>query len=134
MAVPAVVWMYLVEQASDHTGYTHQWNNETIKNDNYEHYQIIRELCMASVDSDDERAQAGFERWRTFRVKPEGDDWVNKGEFLCPASAEAGKKKQCADCMACDGVGVDEVRFKRPDVVITVHGSLKSRFAQQVNV
>ncbi len=142
MAVPVDYWKHLLLFAADHTGYTHQWNNPKFVGKHVRaddplyaiQYQGIRELCMASVDTEDERALAGFENWRTFRVKPEGDDWVNSDEFTCPASAEAGKKKQCNDCMACDGVGVNEARIKRPDVVINVHGSLKSRFVQSVAV
>lgn len=139
MAVPYMYWVDLVRFADDHTGYSHQWNNPTFLNADvdsilYEHYQGIRELCMASVDSEDERVLAGYERWRTFRVRSSVETKTDRKteavlrEITCPASEEAGKKKQCSDCMACDGVGVGEQRFKRPDIVITVHGSLKKRF------
>lgn len=137
MAVPADVWLELVANASGHTGYSHQWNNpKFLNNDNlyFKQYLPIRGLCMASVDSEDEWVDASSENWRTFRVRAEGEDWLGKGEFVCPASAEAGKKKTCVTCMACDGVGQDGEGIKKATVVITVHGSLKSRFAASVSL
>jgi hypothetical protein len=133
MAVPAQYWDVLLQKASGHTGYTHQWNADTqlAKRLNILHpgqYDEIRELCMASVDSEDEYAHAVYEGWRTFRVRGLDDAEVFDKEFTCPASEEAGKKKQCHECMACNGVGVAESRSKKATVVITVHGSLKNRF------
>ncbi len=133
MAVPAYIWWGLLEHADSHTGYSHQWNPDTeiVKSLNILHpgqYDEIRELCMASVDSEDEMVGARLENWRTFRVRTAGDDKKANNEFVCPASEEAGKKKQCHECMACNGVGVDNARSKKATVVITVHGSLKSRF------
>jgi hypothetical protein len=84
------------------------------------------------VDNEDEWWYATYNNWRTFRVRGLGDAEVNDKEFVCPASEEAGKKKQCHECMACNGVGEDGVRSKKATVVITVHGSLKSRFEARV--
>ncbi len=133
MAVPAYIWWGLLEHADSHTGYSHQWNADTdlVKRLLVLHpgqYDEIRELCMASVDSEDEMVGARFENWRTFRVRGLDDADKASNEFVCPASEEAGKKKQCHECMACNGVGVAESRSKKATVVITVHGSLKNRF------
>jgi hypothetical protein len=137
MAVPAHVWLDLVEYAAGHTGYTHQWipESDIVKSLLVMHpdqYETIRALCMASVDNEDEWWYATYNNWRTFRVRGLGDAEVNDKEFVCPASEEAGKKKQCHECMACNGVGEDDVRSKKATVVITVHGSLKSRFEARV--
>lgn len=133
MAVPAYIWMGLVAHADSHTGYTHQWNPDTaiVKRLNVLHpdqYEEIREMCMASVDSEDEYAHAVYEGWRTFRVRGLDDAEKASNEFVCPASEEAGKKKQCHECMACNGAGIAGSRGKKATVVITVHGSLKNRF------
>jgi hypothetical protein len=133
MAVPAWVWFDLIEFADGYTGYTHQWdsNKPVIKSMQILHpdqYDAIRSLCMASVDNEDEYAHAVYEGWRTFRVRGLDDAEKANNEFVCPASEEAGKKKQCHECMACNGVGVADSRIKKATVVITVHGSLKNRF------
>jgi hypothetical protein len=133
MAVPAYIWMSLVEHADSHTGYTHQWNPDTaiVKRLNVLHpdqYEEIREMCMASVDSEDEWWHATMNEWRTFRVRGLDDGKKANNEFVCPASEEAGKKKQCHECMACNGAGIAGSRSKKATVVITVHGSLKNRF------
>jgi hypothetical protein len=129
MAVPAHVWLDLVEYAAGHTGYTHQWKPNKSRDILYpDQTEAIRSLCMASVDSEDEYAHAVYEGWRTFRVRGLDDAEKASNEFVCPASEEAGKKKQCHECMACNGVGVADSRIKKATVVITVHGSLKNRF------
>jgi hypothetical protein len=136
MAVPVWVWENLVSEADSHTGYTHQWdsNKPVIKSMQILHpdqYDGIRALCMASVDTEDEWFEATYQGWRTFRVRTAGDEKANT-EFVCPASEEAGKRKLCADCMACDGAGEDDVRIKKATPVIIVHGSLKKRFEARV--
>ena len=64
--------------------------------------------------------------WRTFRVSldPERDP-LRKGEALCPASAEAGKKLTCAQCLACGGAD-----GRRSSIYIPAHGG----FAVMANV
>lgn len=128
MAVPYGVWNDLLLLAAGHTGYSHQWSNQTILNNNYDQYYGIKALCMASVDSDDEYVDAWLENWRTFRVRRPDEFGLRKGEFICPASEEAGKRKTCADCMACDGIGDREEKIKKATPVIVVHGALKNRF------
>ena len=90
------------------TGYTHQWR--------WAHW--LKSHCMASCDTPVDRAKASALGWRTFRVRLD-DEEVMPGEFVCPASAEAGMRKQCADCMACDGSLRGE---RRANPVIIAHG------------
>lgn len=80
-------------------------------------------LVMASADNAQARDAAKALGYRTFRIRTEAQP-VAKGEFICPASAEAGKRKTCAQCGACNG-GTDT---RKADAVIIVHGSLASRF------
>lgn len=134
MAVPSWVWMDLVSCADGHTGYTHQWNPESeivqrVMRRDPDQYEDIRALCMASVDNEDEWWFATYNNWRTFRVRG-ADDGLNAGEFICPASEEAGKKKICATCMACNGAGEKGSKLAKATPVIIVHGSLKKRFGQ----
>lgn len=90
--VPDNVWRNLISRADGHTGYTHQWRTA----------KAFRDLCMASVDSEAEAAQAWSEGWRTFRVR-ERSDATLKGEIVCPASKEGGMRTQCERCMLCSG-------------------------------
>ena len=88
-------------------GYTHQWNQP---------YALPwRALCMASVDSAEERIRARSAGWRTFRIRPRGGS-VETGETVCPYETTG---LQCAACMACDGSSRPRAR----DVVVEGHGS-----------
>jgi hypothetical protein len=79
----------------------------------------LREFCMASTDTPDEASVAQAKGWRTFRVSLNNErDGLRKGEVLCPASAEAGKKLTCAQCRACDGTST----ARRGSVYIPAHG------------
>ena len=91
--VPASVWDSLVSRASGYTGYTHQWRTATTH----------RHLCMASVDSPEEHAEAQAQGWRTFRVRSSATDAMIPGEVVCPASAEGGNRTQCDRCRLCSG-------------------------------
>lgn len=115
-AVPANIWRTLLAKAGGHTGYSHQWQTGKAGAD-------IMALCMASADNAGERAAAKALGYRTFRVRAENEAMA-AGEFICPASEEAGRKKLCGECGACDG-GLDS---RRADPVIIVHGSIKNRF------
>ena len=115
-AVPAYIWQALISKAAGHTGYSHQWQNGKAGAD-------IMALCMASADNAMERAAAKAAGYRTFRVRAASEP-VLAGEFLCPASEEAGKRKLCGECGACDG----GMNTRRADPVIIAHGSLKGRF------
>jgi hypothetical protein len=117
-AVPYEIWENLLVYSVGHTGYTHQWAKS------FTDKRIMR-LCMASVDSDSEFQQAKALGYRTFRVRLSNQP-VLDGEFLCPASEEAGKRKLCTECKACDGT--DDRGVSKFSPVIMVHGTLKNRF------
>ena len=92
------------------TGYTHQW---ATCDAGYARY------CMASVETPRQRQEAMAKGYRTFRVRlPEQP--VEEGEFICPASAEAGKRLTCAECQACGGA---KAGGRNASPVILFHGS-----------
>lgn len=74
------------------TAYTHAWRTAP----------WLKSVCMASVDSLAEQAEAAANGWRTFRVRG-ADEPLAPREFVCPAAEEAGKRLQCVDCYACNG-------------------------------
>jgi hypothetical protein len=115
-AVPAHVWEALLSRAKGHTGYTHQWRKPEAA--------ALRALCMASADSPEERAQAHAQGWRTFRVRLAEEERL-PGEFVCPASEEAGKRKTCLTCGACDGAQRGNAQASP---VIFAHGAKARRF------
>ena len=96
------------------TGYTHAWDNPL--------FQDYKEFFVASVDSKTEYFEASKKNWRTFRVRRESES-LEKNEFVCPASVEAGKRKTCFECMACSGT-----RNGRGTPAIVVHGSTANKF------
>jgi hypothetical protein len=106
-AVPAFVWRLLTLRAKGRTGYTHQWRTA----------RDLRGLCMASVDNEREAETARALGWRYFRVAMPGDLARMPLESICPASAEAGRKLQCAQCLACGGAD-----GRRGSIVIQAHG------------
>lgn len=89
-ACPDHVWEQLLSEASGWTAYSHQsgWRPD---------------IAMQSVDS---YAQA-WSHWRhgrrTFRVLTGTDRIDPAHEVVCPASKEAGRRVQCADCKLCAG-------------------------------
>jgi hypothetical protein len=117
-AVPVAIWLDLTCQSIGHTGYTHAWRLPVAA--------PLRTLVMASADTLDERTAAAAAGWRTFRVRA-ADEPIAAGEFVCPASAEAGRRKTCIDCTACDGA--DPLRASKASPVIIAHGALASRLA-----
>lgn len=108
-AVPFGIWQLLLDKAEGWLGYTHQWRSCD---------QRLKQYCMASVDSLTEYDEAHRLGWRCFFVGRSLDDKPERAA-LCPASAEAGKKMQCADCMHCSGL---KGRRAIGDVFIPVHG------------
>lgn len=115
-AAPAHVWSDLVAHAAGHTGYTHQWKTGKA--------HAVMGLVMASADNEQDRIEAKAKGYRTFRIRPAAAPML-PGEFVCPASSEAGYRKTCATCGACNG----GIETRKADAVIVVHGTLAGRFA-----
>lgn len=120
-AVPAQIWERLLTGSAGRTGYTHQWRNPALST---EQRDRIGRLCMASADSADDATAARACGYRPFRVRTAAEP-IGTREFICPASAEAGKRETCATCTACDGA---ERGAGKASPVIIAHGSLARRF------
>lgn len=114
-AAPLALWRKLGKLSASNTGYTHQWRK----------FPGYRGLLMASVDTPAEALDARGKGWRTFRVRTAAQP-LQPGEFVCPASAEAGKRLVCAECTACDGNRRGE---KRASVAIVAHGVWAGSFS-----
>jgi hypothetical protein len=110
-AVPVRVWDTLLADTAGHVGYTHQWRR----------FKAISRYTMASVESLKHATQAHARGFRTFRIGAA----KTRGESLCPASAEAGRKLTCDRCMACSGS-----TGRRGSIVIPAHGYGKNKIAQ----
>lgn len=121
-AIPARAWRDVIACADGHTGYTHQWRQPFA--------QGLRGIVMASADSASDRDVARAMGWRTFRVRT-ADEAIGTREFACPASDEAGKRKQCIDCLACDGAARGPAQASP---VIIVHGAKALRFVPIVAI
>ena len=89
------------------TGYTHQWRKRP----------DLVELCMASVETLEQREEATALGWRTFRPILEGQA-PDTGEILCPYVSHG---VQCADCMLCNGR-----RSQAKDIVVPIHGTYQT--------
>lgn len=121
-ALPAGLCEMLAEMAEYSTGYTHGHSvwNDTAK------IAPTASFSMLSADSVQEAIKAQSKGFRTFRVIPiaqwkdKGNDSLLANEILCPASEEAGKKVQCADCRLCNGT-----KSKAKSIAIVAHGSTK---------
>ena len=120
-AIPYEVWKNLLFDARKHTGYTHQWQRDGFDS-------RIGDICMASVDSEQEYTQAKKEGMRTFRVLSNVEVTLKPREFICPATPEGGDTQTCQTCCACSGTGTGS---NKADVAVVVHGALKKRFTQQ---
>ena len=126
-AVPASIWSDLTARAVKRTGYTHQWqalDAGRLGDAGFHQRDILRGLCMASCDSPEERAVAHAAGWRTFRVMLR-EEALGAGEFVCPASEEAGKRTTCAKCGACSGASRGTLQASP---AIVAHGGKASRF------
>lgn len=118
-AAPAAMWRDLVAYASGNTGYTHQIANPALT---MEQRHAIAQLCMVSADTPEDAQRARDSGFRYFRIRL-ADEAIAEREFACPASEEAGKRMQCADCMACSGSSKGKA-----SPVIIAHGSLKKNY------
>lgn len=92
-AVNTSIWKQICEVSDGWTGYSHGWRYCD---------QDLAKYCMASVESVAGMLKAKQMGWKTFRVR-NSDEEIIKGEFICPASSEAGKRLKCEDCLACKG-------------------------------
>jgi hypothetical protein len=93
-SVPIEIIRQAVNNAQGHTGYTHQWKETR--------FAEFKEICMASVDSEEEQIEAQSQGWRTYRVRKPGEALM-PGEINCPASKESGYRTNCAKCQLCSG-------------------------------
>lgn len=118
-AVPAKIWNSLTLLADSNTGYTHQLNHPNLTQ---KQISAITDLCMVSADTPADVEQAKARGLRYFRIRLANES-VGAKEFVCPASEEAGKRLQCADCMACSGTSKGKA-----SPVIIAHGSYKSNY------
>ena len=111
VAIPYSVWKSLVDRSTGHTGYTHQWRDGR--------FWRFRRWVMASTESIVDSRIARGKGWRTFRTMRDVDELAT-GEILCPASDEAGKRRQCESCLACNGSNGNP---RKVSVAIVAHGS-----------
>ena len=115
-AVPFEVWKSIADVAESVTGYTHQWRTADPR---------FSQICMASADSVSEALEAKHTHgYRNFIVRPAGSAKPS-GAIVCPASAEAGKKITCSDCLMCGGTSSNQTR----DITIIAHGTSARMFA-----
>lgn len=121
-AVPASLWWALTAHTAGHTGYTHS----------PEHAPELKGLVMASAETELAADRLQAHGWRTYRVRAldrEGNaEPLAKGERVCPASVEGGKKTACAWCLACDGADPD--KRQRSIAIIDHSGVALSRLAR----
>jgi hypothetical protein len=97
-AVPSYIWDSLISEATGYTAYSHQALMRTAN--------FRSDLYMRSIDSLEEAYEAWANGQRTFRVINSVTDIVKGKEILCPASKEAGRRVQCANCKLCGGTRV----------------------------
>jgi len=108
-AAPVELWTMLAGLARGRTGYSHQWRHANL---------ALPALLMASVDTPEDAREAQAAGWRTFRVRRASEP-VLPNEIICPASAEAGKRRTCETCKACSGATASAAARS---VAIIVHG------------
>ena len=116
-AVPFGLWKNILHYSSSHTGYTHQWKTCDIN---------FRDICMASVDNEEERVLAQSDGWRTFRVVVPDEELTDR-EIRCPN--EVNSDIQCNRCNLCMGRSNTNVR----SIAITVHGVGAKYFRESVD-
>lgn len=120
-AAPVELWEELTQHTADHVGYSHQWERK-----DFDHGRWAR-FVMASADTLDKAALANLYGMRTFRVSIGQDRQA--GEAVCPASAEAGRRTTCENCMLCAGTS----KAAR-DIVIADHATGHKRRVIQLKV
>jgi hypothetical protein len=114
-ALPLSVWTESLRHAKAFTGYTHQWRAAPAG---------FSAFVMASADSEADKVEANAKGYRTFRIRTAAETLAPR-EVICPASAEAGKKTNCAACLACGGTSAKA----KANIAIVVHGAGAKNFA-----
>jgi len=112
-AIPSRVWKTATRYVKNRTGYTHQWNKRIGAG--------LKDLCMASADSDSDVVEANAMGWRTFRVRKHDAPTLDN-ESICPASKEGGRRTQCDTCGLCEGATI-----AARNIVIIDHGLMDAR-------
>lgn len=109
--IPVDIVSELCEVAEGWTGYTHQFRRPE--------FQAYRRFFMASVHGEGWREAVSL-GWRFFHSSADGE--AVPGSFLCPASAEAGKRLTCATCLACYGNDREVGAPQAASVRLGMHG------------
>ena len=141
-AVPAKVWLKLLEGAKNWTAYTHQWHKPE--------FQEYKEFCMASVDSLEQEKLAISLGWLPFRVGPVEAKMTTtelyKGlnfeteTMQCPATRF--EKGNCADCGLCSGLMVHKkngAKLQRRNknfkgIGVRLHGSSTDKYIEPPSI
>ena len=120
-AAPVELWQALTSLSAGHVGYSHQWQAVGFDVASW------APLVMASADTAAEASQATALGMRYFRVSI----GVDKAplEVSCPASAEAGRKAQCSDCMLCGGISKNA-----RSIVIADHAAGHDKRARVISI
>ena len=105
-AAPVIVWHRIIRYCADWVGYSHQWRHIAVSD--------WAGMLMASVDNEQEYADAKALGWRTFRVAL--DEGKAPTEARCPASKEMGQRTTCNACLLCSGTSK-----RAKDIVIIDH-------------
>jgi hypothetical protein len=116
---PVLIPLWLMYHLADlsggkWTGYTHQWSDPR-----FAEYKRFLMASVHGVRGPDSAEHAHHLGWRTFRTD---NGSLQKGEILCPASAEAGKRLTCFECGVCRGIDIDEHAVHQINVFIPPHG------------
>lgn len=107
-AIPVSAWDSLIRKTAGSIGYTQRW---AVCATGYKRF------LMASVLSSVDQEIAALAGWRTYRLRGPGDP-LAAGEVVCPASAEAGHKLTCRECLLCGG----ETGARTANPTIVGHG------------
>ena len=116
-AIPMDILNSIKSVVKNNTSYTHQWNNESIDNND-----ILKKFSMASVDNIEEAKIAHSKGWRTFRITKDESNLL-ENEIICPNYTSG---VLCINCNLCSGASI-----KAKNIVIPVHGAKKGKFIEE---
>lgn len=91
------IFVGIALQASTYTSYTRKWMMPA--------FEWASDFAQASVFNLKEEVLANEKNFKTYRLIQKADDLktVQPSSILCPASKEAGRISNCANCKLCDG-------------------------------